>query len=339
LRLRLGAGSLIEINPTGAGLSPAPPLEENMEMANGSGNGSEATPVANQGAKPGAQKSVRAPKPAKRQKELSSIGFPYMSLDTGIAVARAVLNAGGVPLSREQLAGVMGSSSGSGTFLIKIATARIFGLINYAQGKYELTNLGFSIVDSDEKRQRTAFAESFLIVPLYRRVYEEFKGKQLPPRPHGLVQAFVKFGVAPKQANYARLAFDKSAMQAGFFAAGPDRLIEPIIGSGKVGLTGTSSAMATGRAGLQADRNWPTAEENNSDGENGRGAVESSAPETRRLHPFIQGLLDSLPGPDTNWTVDGRAKWLQAAANIFDLMYKGSGEIHITVKGEQKLQE
>jgi hypothetical protein len=48
----------------------------------------------------------------------------------------------------------------------------------------------------------------------------------------------------------------------------------------------------------------------------------------------VQGLLDSLPEPETNWTVDGRAKWLQAAANIFDLMYKGSGEI--TVKAVEK---
>ena len=45
------------------------------------------------------------------------------------------------------------------------------------------------------------------------------------------------------------------------------------------------------------------------------------------LHPFIQGLLDTLPAPDTNLTVEGRAKWLQAAANIFDLIYKDSGEI------------
>jgi hypothetical protein len=51
------------------------------------------------------------------------------------------------------------------------------------------------------------------------------------------------------------------------------------------------------------------------------------------LHPFIQGLLDTLPEPGTNWAVEGRAKWLQAAGNIFDLMYKGDGEI--TVKVEQ----
>ena len=52
------------------------------------------------------------------------------------------------------------------------------------------------------------------------------------------------------------------------------------------------------------------------------------------LHPFIEGLLDTLPAPETNWAVEGRAKWIQAAANIFDLMYKGDGDI--TVKASEK---
>jgi hypothetical protein len=41
-------------------------------------------------------------------------------------------------------------------------------------------------------------------------------------------------------------------------------------------------------------------------------------------------LLDSLPEPNTNWAVEGRAKWLQAAARCFDLMYKGSGEVQVS---------
>ena len=54
----------------------------------------------------------------------------------------------------------------------------------------------------------------------------------------------------------------------------------------------------------------------------------------RRLHPFIQGLLDTIPDipnptekPD--WPVGERVKWLQTAANIFDLIYKGEGGISV----------
>jgi hypothetical protein len=42
-------------------------------------------------------------------------------------------------------------------------------------------------------------------------------------------------------------------------------------------------------------------------------------------HPFIEGLLQTLPEPHTDWPAQDRAKWLQTAANIFDLIYKGEG--------------
>ncbi len=261
-------------------------------------------------------KKAKKARPAKTTREPSSITFPYREMDVGISVALAMLEAGGVPLTSEQLAGVMKLQPGSGNFVLKVATARIFGLIANVQGKYELTNVGFSIVDKDDKRQRAARAEAFLNVPLYRRVYDEFKGKQLPPRPHGLEQAFIKFGVAPKQKQAARLAFDKSAQQAGFFAAGDDRLVEPIVGSV-----------------APLDRNRPVADEPSKGAEKPH-LMTNDASKVSGLHPFIQGLLDTLPAPETNWTVEGRAKWLQAAAHCFDLIYMGSGEIHITAKSE-----
>lgn len=56
----------------------------------------------------------------------------------------------------------------------------------------------------------------------------------------------------------------------------------------------------------------------------------------RRLPPFIQGLLDTIPDiPDPKekpeWPMQDRVKWLQTAANIFDLLYKGEGGISVTL--------
>jgi len=123
---------------------------------------------------------------AKPEREQSTIQFPYMDQDAAISVARAILQGGGVALSRDQLAGVMNLVANSGNFVTKVATARLFGLVALNAGKYELTDLGFSILDSDDRRQKAARAESFLAVPLYKTVYEAFRGKQLPPRPLGL---------------------------------------------------------------------------------------------------------------------------------------------------------
>jgi hypothetical protein len=49
-------------------------------------------------------------------------------------------------------------------------------------------------------------------------------------------------------------------------------------------------------------------------------------------HPFVLGLLRKLPEPETAWSTRDRAKWLQTAANIFDLMYAGGedGAIEVT---------
>lgn len=256
----------------------------------------------------------------KIDREASTIAFPYGDLETAVSVAAAILGSGGVALTRDQLAGVMNSTAGSGTFISKVATARVFGLISSAQGKFELTNLGFSILDRDEVRQRKARVEAFLTVPLYQRAYDEFKGRQLPPRPHGLEKAFINFGVSSKQGQNARLAFDKSAKQAGFFSNGPDRLIEPIIG-------GLSAA----------ERSRSPVDQNDDEIVEARRVALIPPNNATSRHPFVQGLLDTLPEPNTNWTIEGRAKWLQAAANIFDLIYKGSGEIRIVAHESKKL--
>ena len=41
----------------------------------------------------------------------------------------------------------------------------------------------------------------------------------------------------------------------------------------------------------------------------------------RGLHPFFQGLLDSLPAPGAEWPPAKREQWLETARNIFALLY------------------
>jgi uncharacterized membrane protein YgcG len=198
------------------------------------------------------------------------------------------------------------------------------------QNKYQLTELGFAITDAG--REKPARADAFLKVPLYRKVYEEFRNKQLPPRPVALEHALVGFGVAVKQKDKARRAFDQSAQQAGYFDhGGRDRLIRPPVASLSPGIE-------------SAETPRPDAEPQTDFGGGGGGSAGGGgggswggggmAPRVGRMHPFIQGLLDTLPEPNTNWAEEGRAKWLQAAANIFDLMYMG--DAHITVHGHRK---
>lgn len=175
----------------------------------------------------------------------SNISFPYSDVGDGVKVAEGLLKGGGTALSRDQLAAAMGQTPGSGSFNTKVNTARIFGVMETTGGKYQLTELGFEIVDPD--RQRDALITAFLNVPLYRRVYEEFRGKRLPPRPHGLERAFVTFGVAPKQTQKARLAFEKSARLAGFYPGGDeDRLVMPFGPDRGIALSGGEDGQLDG---------------------------------------------------------------------------------------------
>jgi hypothetical protein len=206
----------------------------------------------------------------------------------------------------------MKSSPTSGSFRMKIATARTFGLIETVQGKYQLTDLGFAIVDAG--REKAAKADAFLRVPLYRKIYDEFRNRQLPPRPVALEHALVGFGVATTQKDRARQAFDRSAQQAGFFdQGGRDRLIRPNVAS------------FTGEAAPAAEAGpTPSAPEPEPKGRAGGGGGGGT------YHPFVEGLLQTMPEPGTLWTVEGRAAWLEAAANVFKLMYKGEGKISVS---------
>jgi len=235
---------------------------------------------------------------AKRAKEQSSIAFPYMDLDAAITVARAFVANGGRPHTRDQLAGALGQSPLSGAFIMKLSAARQFGLVDFAEGKFKLTELGFSIVDKNESREKSAKVQAFLSVELYRRIYEEFKGKQLPPRPLGLEQTFVQMGVTQKQKSNARLAFEKSARQAGFSALDPDRLIEPMHGGGPGDSPPNPVAVAKGiRPASFAG--------------GGRAG----------LDPLIEGLLDRLPPPGAIWSTEKRKKWLQTFEANLEIIY------------------
>src|SRR5262245_25003645 len=47
-----------------------------------------------------------------------------------------------------------------------------------------------------------------------------------------------------------------------------------------------------------------------------------SAKHERGLDNLIRGLVDLLPKPGSDWSLDDRAKWFRLAAGIFDLGYK-----------------
>jgi len=247
------------------------------------------------------QVQVEAPEPpSEAKREQSTIGFPYQDLDEAIEIAKAVHQLHGSSCQPEQIAAHIGQSPTSSSFKGKVATAKTFGLVTTSQGTVTLTQLGSQIADSQQ--EKAARVEAFLTVPLYKAVYEQFKGSVLPPQ-NGLEAALMTLGVAGKQKERARQVLQRSAQQAGFYQFGTDRLVLPAIKAN------ASTAVAPAAGAEDTGKKKKNKDEDDED-----------------LHPFIKGLLKKLPQPDTEWTIDGRAKWLQAAVNIFDLMYTDSDD-------------
>lgn len=256
-----------------------------------------------QGKSAGGRLVVRKLPKHKKEKprEFSTIQFPYQDLENAIGVARAMIDNGGGKFTREQLAGVMKLSPTSGNFVLKLGASKMFGLTESDNGKHELTQLGYSIVEKDEARERAARVQAFLTVPLFRKIYDEFRNKQLPPRPHGLEAAIVKLGVIANRKADARLTFDKSATQAGFFSLGQDRLIEPLVGAPvSTERTRTSDEQPSARANTE---------------------VQQAAPSASKVDPLIKGLLDRLPTPGEKWPTEKRFRWLQTLAANLDFVY------------------
>jgi hypothetical protein len=208
-------------------------------------------------------------------------------------------------MSRDQLAAAMNQAPGSGSFNSKVNTARMFGILDSATGKYQLTELGFEIVDP--ARSESAMVAAFLNVELYKKTYDEFRGKRLPPRPHGLEAAFIQLGVAPKQARNARLAFEKSARMAGFYPNGDeDRLVMPF---GAPAIPPHAEEEASAPKAMVASLTVPQAM-----------AYANPAPD---IHPSIMGMVEELPPAKTEWSKAQQADWLQALAQMFRVIYKG----------------
>lgn len=232
-------------------------------------------------------------------REVSTISFPYVDLDEAVKVAKAMHEVGGgVPMDRDQVASAMRHAPG-GAFANKLSAAKQFGLIDSQQGRWSLTPLGFEVIEPG--REAAAKAEAFLNVELYRRTFDEFRSKMLPGK-GGLENAFVTFGVAVKQKEKARQTFERSARSAGFFPNGTeDRLVQPVIG---------------------ASARRPV-EESEAPSQTQVAAPVAATTVPAGLNPFIQGLLTELPAAKSDWSTADRVKWLQAAAQIFDLIYEG----------------
>jgi hypothetical protein len=237
-------------------------------------------------------------------RQRSSIAFPYADLEDAEQIAVKIHgNVGGGTCEDDQLAAWLGLSPKSSGYRVRLAAARLFGVIESpSAATYQLSELGKQIVDPQQSR--AARVSAFLNVPLFAKMYEQHKGGVIPPSA-AFERTIEGAGVAPKQKTRARQILERSAEYAGFFEQGKNRLVKPGIAE-----TGVKQEQRDQGAG---------------GGGGGGGADE-------RLDPMLVGLIDKLPRGSAAWPLKDRITWLQAATVIFQLVYGTESDIDVKTK-------
>jgi hypothetical protein len=164
-----------------------------------------------------------ATEPAKPER--SGIKWPYTDVDDAVTIASTIKSQRGNASKLAELAADLGgSSTKSGGFRTKLATASTFGAVQNKQGTVALTDLGHRL--ADEHTRPAAMVEAFLNVPLYKTLYERYYGKSLPGDT-GLNSDIRQLGVVASQVDRARQVMQRSAEKAGLFYSGRTRLVIP----------------------------------------------------------------------------------------------------------------
>ena len=238
------------------------------------------------------------------KREVSTIAFPYSDLDDAVLLVKSVNGIGGQSCEWEQLAAVLKVVPSGGGYRARLSQARIFGVLNYGQGKITLTPLGLRIADPTQ--EEAARVDAFVTVPLYRALYDKYKGYALP-KPDALEREMASLGVSSKQTDKARQAFERSAKQAGFHWAGADRLTLPAI-KGKP---------ETPPLDTSADRR-----------KGGGGGGDDSDLD---LDPLLVALLRKIPPTADGWPRDQRLRWFRTFAMNVSQVYDDTDTVDLKI--------
>jgi hypothetical protein len=228
------------------------------------------------------------------ERRVSGVRFPYYNLDDSITAAKVIYERAGGSTDRAHLAEFLGYKGiNNGSFVTRVTSAKLFGLIEQEADQLRVTERGRKIVapivpvDAQQAK-----VDAFLAVDLFRRVFETYNGQPLPQE-IGLRRLIESppYSVVAKQVTATVNVMMDSAEQAGFFAHGNrTKMLKPTVGASGAALPPTVHGGGASGAVLPID---PPAPRGGGGGGNGNGGGGSNIPAA------IRGLLDGLPDAGT----------------------------------------
>lgn len=233
--------------------------------------------------------------------------YPQYDLKSSIDVARTLHSKGGTG-SAAELAEYLGYSSvNNGAFLTRVASAKLFELLDGQAKAYQVSERALRILapESDAAAEQDK-VEAFLSVPLFKAVFDRFHDQPLPDA-EGLANSLrVNFSIPETQAKAAVARLLDSADEAGLFrvAGNRSKMIRPSRGNG---------------AGDGRPLGAPAGDKGSPGGSAGSGSGTRA-----RDHKIVDGVLDLLPPvkPDGGWDEQGLAQWLAFFEGAVRMLYK-----------------
>jgi hypothetical protein len=216
---------------------------------------------------------------------------PQYDLDQSIEVARKITARGaGATVTNAEIASLLKySGTANGSFLNRMAAARLFGLIEGTSKAISASDRARRIIHPEyPQTEERARLEAFKAVPLFAGFLDAYKGRDLPDDANLLNTLVGRFGVKDADAKAVLSRVLASAAQAGLFrVGGPTRMIEPTLSLPTSDDAPASPAEAAAPAAL------PTTPD----------------PGARRFPKILDGALDLMPaGPP--WDEAEYREWL-----------------------------
>src|SRR5258708_38771023 len=120
---------------------------------------------------------------AKKRRSPAAVRYPNYGLADSVLVARVIHEQGGGVASRDRLAAFLSySTTNSGAFLTRLASARLFDLITARGSDFVITPLAQRLlIPGYPEPGGEDLVEACFNVPLFKEIYDEHVGKQLPP--------------------------------------------------------------------------------------------------------------------------------------------------------------
>lgn len=238
----------------------------------------------------------------------SQFSCPYFDLDSSIKVAEAVYSKGGGSCTPDQLAHWLGYTSiRSGTFLTRVSAAKAFGLIETSGEKFNVTERAKAIIGPVMPDDAVnAKVDAFLSVTLFSKVFDQFRGSQLPPVV-GITNLFRgTYKIVNDRIEPSVRVFFNSAEQAGMLVGERDKykLIKPA--------GGTSSSFS---GALPKDE---AKEEKTTEKPKGGGGGEGPP---GGIHTAIVGVLRELPAPGSAFSAQDKQRFMTALRGVLDWVY------------------